>query len=150
MCHYWVLVCVCLERRRRRRLSLIPSARLKNSTAYFPTCSKVDIQSARQEEKKRQCGLCLELRSSGEHYNQLLPSQTSFSILCCLTLQQLETIAFISLCLHSQIRATLDFLSLSGLFFSSFFCSNLPWQCIHQRGSWAESHLPFPLRANEC
>lgn len=35
-----------------------------------------------RKKENRQCGLCLELIFSGEHYNQLLPSQTSFPILC--------------------------------------------------------------------
>jgi len=66
-----------------RRNSLIPSACLKTPQHIFQLALKVDIQSARQEEKKkRQCGLCLGLIFSGEHYNQLLPSQTSFPVLC--------------------------------------------------------------------
>lgn len=66
-----------------RRTSLIPSACLKTPQHIFQVALKVDIQSARQEEKKKktQCGLCLGLMLSGEHYNQLLPSQTS-PILC--------------------------------------------------------------------
>lgn len=38
-----------------------------------------NLQAGRKKRKNRQCGLCLELMFSGEHYNQLLPSQTSFS-----------------------------------------------------------------------
>lgn len=58
-----------------RRNSLIPSACLKTPQHIFQLAVKVDIQSARQEEKeekKRQCGLCLGLIFSGERSDQSL------------------------------------------------------------------------------
>lgn len=146
----------------------------KNSTTYFPTCSQSWHSICKAGRKKRQCGLCLGLIFSGEHYNQLLPSQTSFPVLCDEKViwlyssqnAQMRDSSLQFLCLHSQIRATHWIYFLSGLSISKvyFFCFGLPWQCVHQRVSragllcnmkWSESHLPFTLcggwnRANEC
>lgn len=99
-----------------RRNSFDPSACPETPQHIFQLALKVDIQSVRQEEKKkRQCSLCLGHMVSGEHSNQLLPSQTSFPIayvmrkLSDFTSSQCASTTDTSLqflCLHSQIRAT--------------------------------------------
>lgn len=108
--------------------SHLPASKTPQHIFQLAPKSWHSICEAGGKKKKRQCGLCLRLMFSREHYNQLLPSQTSFPILweCVLTSQAVRTeIYYISLCLHSQIRAThwisfLRQLSLS-LWWSSFF-----------------------------
>lgn len=130
----------------------------KTPQHIFQLAFKVDIQSARQEEKKQkknkqQCGLCLGLKFSEGHYNHLLPSQTFTPPLRRLLTPPSQKREAFLLCLHSQLRAThwISF-SLSGLsFFMVFLC--LFWFCLASRGS----HGPVcSLRAwvdkdkNEC
>lgn len=84
--------------------------------------------------------LCAGLLFSGEHYNQLLQSQTSFPILCDENLtpcrQKREIPDFFILffcfkCLHSQVRVThwIYFALVRSLFFSLFcfvlFCPGI-------------------------
>lgn len=125
----------------------------------------------KKKKKTRQCGLCLELIFSGEHYNQLLPSQTSFPILCDENViwlyKQSEmrdtSLHFFLMFTFPNKGDTLDFFSLSGLSFS-LWCF-LFWFCpdsVFTRESHgqvcsarSESHLPFTpsvgwKRANEC
>lgn len=154
-----------------RRNSLITSVCLKTPQHIFQLAPTVDIQSARQEEKKkkRQCGLCLGLIFSGEHYNQLLPSQTSVPILCDEKViwlykqsEMRDTILHL-LCLHSQIRVThwisllcqisCSFSFLMVFFFlvcpDNVFTRESPGQVCSAIWSGVSPIYLFPI-ANEC
>lgn len=108
-----------------RRNSLIPSACRKTPQHIFQLAVKVDIQSARQDEKQTMCPL-LGLIFSGERYNQLLPSQTSAPITRVETVTWFlhltrDIILFFLMFTFLNKGDTLDFFSLSGLSFMFLF-----------------------------
>lgn len=156
---YW---CVWLEEE-----LFDPICRLKTPQHIFQVARKVDIQSARQgereREKKRQCGLCLGFVFSGEHSNQLLPSQTSFPILRDVIWlhrqsEMTHTGLHFFMFTNPQIRAThwISFLchvSLSLCFVCFGFCPDNVSTRVSQSSSVTPTFTPKRRgwkRANEC
>lgn len=123
-----------------RRNSLIPSACLKTPQHIFQLAVKVDIQSARQEEKKKTMWPLFRAHILwGTFWSVVVKPNLcsnhvwwdSYPIL-----HLMRNIIQYVLCLHSQIRVT-HWISFLCQFSRSLWCFwfGLPSQCIHHRVS---------------